>query len=335
MRKRALVAAAALIALLLASVALRREASAPRVGDAASTAASPLSRPMTATVTSEAAQRAPHTVPAPAREDSLRGTAVDGVVRVDAQGRVVRDRDLRRVFDYFLTRLGERSPERIRADLIAWLQQQPQLDAAARAQALALFDRYVELQHAAAALPRSSDLRADLDRLHALRVRELGAELAQAWFGDDEAYAAHTLARIEAARDTSVDEATRQRRLAELDAQLDPAQRAGRDESTAFQQAVADSGHFDVEAVSAQRRADQRRQRWGEDAAVRLAELDQQEASWQLRLQAYTQAREHLFADRALVPAERERRLVRLLDDFSEAERRRVLALAEEGLLPR
>jgi lipase chaperone LimK len=68
---------------------------------------------------------------------------------------------------------------------------------------------------------------------------------------------------------------------------------------------------------------------------VRLAELDQQEASWQLRLRAYTQARDQLFADRSLVPQQRELRLARLLDDFTEAERRRVRALADEGLLPR
>lgn len=281
-----------------------------------------------------AAQRMPRTA-AVSREDSLRGTAVDGAVRLDAQGRVVRDRDLRRVFDYFLTRLGERSPERIREDLAAWLQQQPHLDAVACAETLALFDRYVELQHATAALPRGGNLQDDLERLHELRVRELGAELAHAWFGDDEAYAAYTLARLAAARDGSLDDVARERRLAEIEAQRDPAQRAERDASTTFQQAVADSRQFDTDAIAAQRRAEQRRLRWGEEAAVRLAELDQQEAGWQLRLRAYAQAREQLFADRTLAPAQRERRLARLLDDFSDAERRRVLALAEEGLLPR
>lgn len=334
MKNRVPFAAAALIALLLASFALRRGDVAPQPNDAATSPPLRAATIVPESVASTAAQRVPQAVPV-AREDSLRGTVVDGAVRVDAQGRVVRDRDLRRAFDYFLTRLGERSPERIREDLVDWLQRQPQLDAAARAEALALFDRYVELQRAAASLPQSGDLRSDLQRLHELRVRELGTELAQTWFGADEAYAAHTLARIETARDASLDDATRQRRLADLEAQLDPAQRAMRDDSIAFQQAVADSGEFEIEAVAAQRRAEQRRQRWGEDAAVRLAELDQQEASWQLRLRAYAQAREHLFADRALAPAQREQRLARLLDDFSDAERRRVLALAEDGLLPR
>lgn len=336
MRHRVL-AAAALAAVLFASLALRH-GEVVRARDAAPVSSSaPAQLPAKAVperVPGTAAQRPPRTAAVP-REDSLRGTAVDGAVRLDAQGRVVRDRDLRRVFDYFLVRLGERSPERIREDLAAWLQQQPHLDAAARAEMLALFDRYLELQRAAAALPRGGDLEDDLRRLHDLRVRELGAGLAHAWFGDDEAYAAHTLARLAAARDGSVDDETRERRLAAIEAQLDPVQRAQRDDSTVFQQAVAESDRFDTDATAAQRRAEQRRLRWGEDAAVRLAELDQQEAGWQLRLRAYAQAREQLFADRALAPAQLEQRLARLLDDFSETERRRVLALAEEGLLPR
>lgn len=336
MKRHGLIATAALAALLLAGLMWRRDESvAPPAVAPAATPGAGAAAPMAAdAVVSSAAQRQPQAA-AVVREDSLRGTAVDGSVRLDAQGRLVRDRELRRVFDYFLSRLGERDPARIRDDLIAWLQQQPQLDATARAEALALFDRYVELQRASAALGRSDDLRADLRRLRELRERELGAELAQAWFDADERYAEYTLDRLEAGRDPSLTATGREARLAQLEAGLDPAKRAIRDDSTAFQQAVADSEAFAGTAASAARRAEQRRQRWGDEAAVRLAELDQQEASWQLRLRAYTQAREHLFADRSLVPAQRERRLARLLDDFSETEQRRVLALADEGMLPR
>ena len=162
--------------------------------------------------------------------DSLRGSEVDGGVRLGADGRVVADRELRRLFDYFLSRLGERDPARIRADLLAWLQAQAQLDAGARSEVLQLFDRYVELQRASAALGRSDDLAADLERLSELRRRELGEALAQAWFGEEEAYAASTLQRLALARDSSLDAATRAQRQAEIDAQLTPEQRAARAE---------------------------------------------------------------------------------------------------------
>lgn len=335
--KRRLAAGAAAAAVLFGLLLLARRqpepSSLPAVMPAAPVVAGEAAARRDA-VTSKAAERQPQAA-AVARADSLRGTDVDGGVRIDAQGRVVRDRELRRLFDYFLARLGERSPERIREDLLQWLQQQPQLDAAARADVIALYDRYVELQRASAALGNSGDLSADLQRLRALRERELGRELAQAWFGEEQDYAAQTLARLAVARDASLDPSVRAQRLAEIDASLDPSQRDARSDSTDFQNAVAQSRQFDADAASTAQRAEQRRLRWGDAAAVRLAELDQQEASWQLRLQAYAQAREQVFADRGLTPAQRDGRLARLLDDFSDAERRRVLALADEGLLPR
>lgn len=284
-------------------------------------------------VVSDAAARKPAAAPTP-RTDSLRGSAVDGQVQLDASGRLVADRALRRLFDYFLTRLGERSPAQIRADLLAWLQDQPQLDAAARTEALRLFDRYVELLHASAALGKSGDLAQDLERLRALRVREFGAELARAWFGDEEDQAAATLQRLALARDGGLDPAQRAQRLAELEAQQPAAERAARADSTDFQLAVAQSEQLAASAATPAQRAQQRTELWGEEASARLAELDEEEASWQLRLSAYALAREQVLAEAGLDPAQRERRLQGLLAGFSEAERRRVLSLAEAGLLP-
>ena len=329
-------AAAVLLGLLLLVFWLRPPASAP--ADAAAVAAgvqrgddvAPAPR---VAVTSSAAGRQPQAA-AIAREDSLRGTEVDGQLRVDAAGRLVADRELRRLFDYFLARLGERSPEQIRADLLAWLQQQPALSASVRAEALQLFDRYVELQRASAALGNSGDLQADLQRLRALRRRELGEELARAWFGEEDDYAALTAQRLALSRDTGLDPATRSARLAELDAQTDVQQREARAQSTDFQLALAQTAQMDAQQLPAAQRAQQRSELWGEAAAERLGELDQQELDWNLRLRAYARAREQLLADGGLSPAVREVKLQKLLLDLSEAERRRVLALVDEGLLP-
>lgn len=336
MTRRLPAVAAALIGLLLLLFWWWRPA-VPVAPDGAAPAPPPVASAASSKETVAAAppRAAPTATAQLAREDSLRGTQVDGGVQRDAAGRVVADRELRRLFDYFLSRLGERSPQQIRSDLLAWLQTQPQLDAASRAEVARLFDRYVELQHASAALGRSDDLSADLQRLRELRERELGAELARAWFGDEQDYAELTLARLAVARDASLDAATRAQRLADIDAQLNPQQRSAREDSTDFQLAVVQSQQLDAAHVPAEQRARERAELWGDDAAARLAELDQQEASWQLRLRAYAQAREQVFADRSLSPPQRELRLARLLDGFSEAERRRVLSLAEEGLLPR
>ncbi|TDR41640.1 lipase chaperone LimK [Tahibacter aquaticus] len=324
--------AAALLGLLF--FLFLSKAPSPR-GVAQPVPATAASVPAVSAVAPATPRGAPRLSAPPAQADSLRGTDVDGSVRRDAQGHVVADRELRRLFDYFLSRLGERDTVQIRADLLAWLQSQAQLDARARAEVLNLFDRYAELQRASAALGRSSDLRADLQRLRELRRRELGESLAQAWFGEEEDYAAATLERLALARDNTLDLATRTQRLAQVEASVDPRQRASRADSTDYQLAVVQSEQLDTQHADASQRVQQRTELWGADAAARLAELDQQDLDWQLRLRAYAQAREKLFADGTLASGERELRLLKLLEVFSEAEQRRVLSLAEEGLLPK
>jgi lipase chaperone LimK len=332
--KRRLLFAVAVAALLAAGLYWRREAPPLRLAETAAVA--PPAAVPAANRESVATPRQPQspTAATAPREDSLRGTAVDGAVNLDAQGRLLRDRELRRLFDYFLARLGERSPAQIRADLLQWLAAQPQLDAALRAEVAQLFDRYVELQRAAAALGRSNDLQSDLQRLRELRRRELGDELAEAWFGEEERYAALTLERLAVARDPALDGVQRAARLAQIDSSLDTQQQAARSDSTGYQLAVAQSELLDAGQANAAQRNAERTQLWGAAAAQRLAELDQQEADWQLRLRAYALARTQLLADTGLAATAREARLQRLLDGFSEEERRRVLALAEEGLLP-
>lgn len=334
--KRAVTAAAVLFGLLLFSLwrwaPVSASGSAPAVAaGGAQRSESLASAPKAAA--SNAAARLPQAAPV-VPEDSLRGTEVDGQIRLDAAGNLVADRELRRLFDYFLARLGERSPEQIRADLLAWLQLQTALSADVRAATLQLFDRYVELQRASAALGRRDDLAADLERLRELRRRELGGELARAWFGEEEDYAALTAQRLALSRDGGLDAATRSARLAELDARLDPQQREARAQSTDFQLALAQSAQMEAQQLSPEQRTQQRSELWGEAAAQRLGDLDQQELDWNSRLRTYARAREQLLADSALAPSVREVKLQKLLQGFSEEERRRVLALLDEGLLP-
>lgn len=287
------------------------------------------------------ASRAPTQAPksaltqAPVREDSLRGTQVDGAVHRDASGLPVADRDLRRMFDYFLARLGERDEAAIRNDLFAHLRDALHLSVAAQAQVLAWFDAYVATERAATQLPRSGNLADDLAQLRALHAERLGAELARAFYGSEDDYAAYTAQRLALEHDTALSPAQREAALRELEAQLDPAQRASRDAGTDFQLAVAQTEQFAVDGADARTRHDERSALWGEAAAQRLDALDRQEAQWNARLVAYAHAREAVMADHALDAAQRDARLAALLKEFGEAERGRVLALAEAGLLPK
>jgi len=273
-------------------------------------------------------------VPSRADDDSLRDTAVDGAVHLDAAGHALADRDLRRLFDYFLARQGERSIAAIRDDVRAHLRDRLRLDDTAQAQLLAWFDLYVAAGQSIAAAQRTGDLRADAALARDLHQHYLGADLAQAWFGADDDYASYTAQRLALQHASNLSLAQRSERLDELDASLDSEELAGRHAATDFQIASAQSRDFDATGTAPDTRFEERAALWGDEAAMRLAALDRQEMLWTQRAADFALQREALFADTHISPAARDARLAVLLSRFSEPERRRLQALAQAGALP-
>jgi len=268
------------------------------------------------------------------REDSLRGTAVDGAVNFDSAGLPVADRDLRRLFDYFLARLGERDPRVIRDELSAYLRDVVALDTGAQNRVVAWFDAYVAVQREAIAMPRSGDLVEEAARLRTLHREQLGDELASAWFGREDAYAAYTAQRLVIAQDNKLDASDKAERLAALEQTLAPGQRAEIRDSTDFQLAVAQTRQLDAQRTDAAARFSERAALWGEDAAVRLDILDQARAAWDERVATYARLRAAVIEDGSISPASRAAQLSNLLSAFSEPEQRRLLSLAQANALP-
>lgn len=267
------------------------------------------------------------------RQDSLRGTEVDGAVHVDADGRLIGDRDLRQLFDYHLTRLGEEPLEAIRARLQDYLQQR--VGAAVVAQALTRFDAYVALQQEIATLRAGDDPRADALRLHALHRRYLGDALADAWYGEEERRLDYTLSRRELLHDSRLSAAERSARLQALDAGLDPATRAMMVEADASTLAMEQSDDFAARNVPPAQRFEEREALFGREAAQRLAALDTQQAQWDERLRNYATQRRQLLAQHDLSDAQRAQALQRLLAGFDPNDRRRVEMLTRNDALPK
>ena len=288
--------------------------------------------PQVAASTTRIGHATPSAQPA-AAADSLRGTDIDGAVHVDASGRVIADRDLRRLFDYFLGRLGERTPDTIRTELQNWLAANCSPQAAA--EALDGFDRYAALQRDSAALAHDGDMLAATAEARALRRARLGPQVADAWFGDDERYLDYTLAQRELASNTKLDPVERAKRQEELDSSLDPQRRDLRLQSEAAALAVQQSLDYANSGIDAGSRLRERAALYGQEAAERLAAMDQRQQEWQHRLADFTAQREQLLNDKSLNAAQRSQRLDALLAArFDENERRRVEALARNGLLP-
>lgn len=267
------------------------------------------------------------------QSSSLRGTELDGAIAFDPRGGLVHDAALRHRFEHYLNLIGEFALEDLRIlfhDDVLLAHGE-----AAAATALAAFDRYLGLRQALADGRPDPDLSARFERQQRLRYEWFGDE-ADALFGDEAEYDAYSLARRAIQQDASIDEASRARRLSELDAGQPARNLAEREVSLTGIDAEIQTRRFDRAAVEPQARHDARSATWGPEAADRLAALDRERAQWDQRVADYVRERERLQADAGLDPGERSRALERLRRQrFDDTERVRIESLEAIDALPR
>jgi lipase chaperone LimK len=260
--------------------------------------------------------------PAVAFAPSLQGTRPDGAVRVAPDDSVVVDEQLIALFDYYLSTIGEHSPDQVRAQIERELDRSLRPAAAAAAKRVLL--RYFGYKQALAALeagpelagPDATSLQRRLAALAALRARFFSQREVAAIFGREDAANADALARLRIREDRSLTPQQKAERLAALDASLPPALRESREAPLRIgrmQEAVERmrAAGADDDAIFRMRA-----EAFGADAAGRLAEVDREEAGWKQRIAAYLAQRRRLN-DEAAVAALRSRM-------FSEEEQRRL-----------
>jgi lipase chaperone LimK len=249
-----------------------------------------------------------------ANSDSLRGSELDGAFEFDAAGRLQLNLELRRRFDYLLSRHGERSIEAMTHDLENAI---ANLSESQKAQIRTEFQRYLDLQRAIdAASPslRGIELKAQLEILKSLRHTHLGHELAEAFFGLEEARADYQLERLRILNQAGFSEPERQQQLARLRQSASPA--------LALELDATDQAESDVLVAPLEPDAER---------AARMQALAQERADWARRIAEY---RRHSAQLQSLPAEERERaRRSWLNAHFNEQEQRRIEALESLGQL--
>ena len=266
-----------------------------------------------------------------AATSSLAGTTPDGAATAAADQSLVLAPALIRLFDYWLTTVGERPLDAIRAQVAQDLD--GRLGPVAARQAKDLFDRYLRFKTALKdqrpARPTGSGvdmLRDGLRRMLALRATFFTDTESQALFAAQDAEATAALARMAIEQDPSLTDAQRRERLAALDARLPASVRADREApllvtrlDEAAQKIRANGGSEDE--VYRMRAA-----ATSPEAANRLAGLDRDEAAWKARIASYQAQRSSVLAtpgsdaDHATAMGELRKRL------FTPEEQRRLAA---------
>jgi lipase chaperone LimK len=262
--------------------------------------------------------------------DSLQGTEVAGGLLVDADGNFVPGPETVAMFEYFLSLTGEKSPEEILAAIRAEIARR--LDPPAEAQALAFLDRYMLYRERGVALGLTDagddGLRERYERLRSLRREIFGEEVAARLFGDEEKESEVAIRQREVAADPNLSEEEKAARIEKLYDDLPPAAREARDQAMAVLRLQEDEAKLRASGGSAEDIRELRVERFGEEAADRLEDLDAERAEWSSRYDDYRGERERILTNGALSESDRSLALQRLLEGrFDENERIRVQSL--------
>ncbi len=277
------------------------------------------------------AEPAPASDVKPAAVSSLAGTTPDGAAIATAGNALVLDPALIRLFDYYLTTVGERPISAIQAQVEHDLD--GRLAPRAARQAKDLFARYVQFktalqaQHAAKPTGRSVDvLRAGLRMMLALRATYFTEAESQALFGPQDAEASAALARMAIEQDPALDAQQRRERLAALDARLPANVRAEREAPLAVVHLEEAAQQIRAQGGSEDDVYRMRAAATSPAAANRLADVDRDEAAWKARIAMYQAQRGALLsapgsdADRQAAMSDLRNRL------FTPEEQRRLAA---------
>lgn len=268
--------------------------------------------------------------------NSLQGTEVDGELEVDAGGHLKITNGVRRVFDYFLSTIGEEPLETILARIKAYIRHK--LPPMAAGEAEALLDKYIAykrgLENVRQAQPRSDGsidvgaVRQQMQQVQALRTQYFTPEVISAFFGDEDAYDRYTLDRLDVMQNKGLSPAQRAQQLAALEAQLPTSIQESMKTVNQYQNLESLTSDWKKRGGSAAELRQIRENLVGAEAADRLESLDKDRVAWDQRMSVWYGERTAILGNTSLSETDRQRQLAELRNSrFSADERLRVESL--------
>lgn len=266
---------------------------------------------------------------APDLPASLQGTQMDGAIELDGMGRLVRSISLRRLFDYWLTTLGEQDLNSIRTQIASLAESAG--GAVLAAEVVALFDDYVAYLQAAESIVPSSmqhdDLIAAHEALFDLRRQFLG-HWADAFFGVEEAAMVEQITQMQIRQDPDLDPETRRYLLEQWEDTLPDPVREARFAATAHHDVMDHSRTMRREGVTEAQMWQEWERAYGAEAADRLAAMEASRTDFAQVRDAFVDEYRALTANPDLTVGQRAAAVEALLSGYDDPMRRRLLALA-------
>ncbi|QVN22314.1 lipase secretion chaperone [Burkholderia pyrrocinia] len=236
---------------------------------------------------------------------------------LDAGGHLAKSRAVRDFFDYCLTAQSDLSAAAL--DALVAREIAAQLDGtAAQAEALDVWHRYrayldalTKLRDAGAV--DKSDLGAlqlALDQRASIAYRTLG-EWSQPFFGAEQWRQRYDLARLKIAQDRTLTDAQKAERLAALEQQMPADERAAQQRVEKQRAAIDRISQLQKSGATPDAMRAQLTQTLGPEAAARVAQMQQDDASWQSRYADYAAQRAQIESA-GLSPPDRDAQIAAL-----------------------
>ena len=237
---------------------------------------------------------------------SLEGTIADGAIQEDRDGNLQLDAELKRLFDYYLSAIGEKNLPEIQSQIEKILDQKLQVKAAA--QAKELLKRYITFKQALVELEKnaSKSVSANTDLFSAVNnkwqnMRQLRSQFfsekeIQAMFGFDDAYDQDALSRLAISQDNTLTDAEKRRKLQILDKNMPADLKAAKDAPYQVIRLEEQAKKMRNDGASEDDIYRMRAAATSPEAANRLAQVDRDINDWNSRINEYLEQRKQLIS---------------------------------------
>lgn len=261
---------------------------------------------------------------------SMDGTKPDGQIKVKGEALVV-DAELGRMFDYYLSAVGEKSLDAIRAEIERDLERR--LKPGPAAEAKRLLGRYFDYKRELAEVEKNTQLsggtvtavRGRLQAMQKVRSKYFSASEAEGLFGFNDAYDLDAIARLEVVENKTLTDAQKKEKFAAIDAAMSPALREEREAPLRILKLDEKAQQMRANGATEDEIYRMRSAALSPDAAARLAQVDQEEAAWKTRIAGYLTERNTLMT--STPEAQRHAMIQQLRDSrFSPDEQKRLPA---------
>ena len=245
---------------------------------------------------------------------SLQGTEVDGEIIIDENKQLVVTEGLRRLFDYFLSALGEEDEAVIYARVESYIRSHTPEPAAS--QAMKVFDQYIAYLKAIPAIEKrygnlqlQATKNGELDLNVVAQQRQDVAKLRQqhfdkttitAFFGAEDEYDDYSIAMVKINQDKQMSDAQKEAAKQDYISRMpDNATKANIAQQANLNELITRTEQMQAKGATAEELYNMRRELVGAPAAARLAQVDQQDAHFAQRFKQYQAQKQQLLSQNA------------------------------------